>query len=149
MNYYYDPEIAAEVAAYVNYISPVVGAKEAMVKIDPELADNQLIFPDADDAQESPCLHDLTAGPGDRPSPRDSRRCSGRLMAGRRRTMPAPTSTWLGITKRFGAFTAVDDLNLTIPAGLVLRAARAVRLRQDDDAAHGRRPRGARPPGAS
>ncbi|MEO6532411.1 MAG: spermidine/putrescine ABC transporter substrate-binding protein [Pseudolysinimonas sp.] len=48
MNWYYDPEIAAEVAAYVNYITPVVGAKEAAVKIDPALADNQLIFPDAD-----------------------------------------------------------------------------------------------------
>jgi spermidine/putrescine transport system substrate-binding protein len=45
INYYYDPEVAAQVAAYVNYIPPVVGTKEAMVAIDPELADNQLIFP--------------------------------------------------------------------------------------------------------
>ena len=29
INYYYDPEVAAEVAAWVNYITPVVGAKEA------------------------------------------------------------------------------------------------------------------------
>lgn len=48
INWYYDPEIAAEVAAWVNYITPVVGAKEAAVAIDPELADNQLIFPDAE-----------------------------------------------------------------------------------------------------
>ncbi|MFC0682504.1 PotD/PotF family extracellular solute-binding protein [Lysobacter korlensis] len=46
MNYYYDPAVAAEVAAWVNYITPVAGAKEAMMDIDPELADNQLIFPD-------------------------------------------------------------------------------------------------------
>jgi len=46
INYYYDPEVAAQVAAYVNYIPPVVGTKEAMMKLDPELADNQLIFPD-------------------------------------------------------------------------------------------------------
>jgi spermidine/putrescine transport system substrate-binding protein len=48
MNYYYDPVVAAEVAAYVQYISPVSGAQEAMKDIDPELADNQWIFPDAE-----------------------------------------------------------------------------------------------------
>jgi spermidine/putrescine transport system substrate-binding protein len=47
MNYYYDPVVAAEVAAYVQYISPVAGAKEAMADIDPSLVDNQWIFPDA------------------------------------------------------------------------------------------------------
>lgn len=46
INYYYEPEVAAEVAAWVNYITPVVGAKEAAAAIDPELAENQLIFPD-------------------------------------------------------------------------------------------------------
>ena len=46
INYYYEPEVAAEVAAWVNYITPVVGAKEAAMAIDPELANNQLIFPD-------------------------------------------------------------------------------------------------------
>ncbi|MCL3860218.1 spermidine/putrescine ABC transporter substrate-binding protein [Actinotalea sp. K2] len=46
MDYYYQPEVAAEVAAYVNYICPVEGAREAMEAIDPELVDNQLIFPD-------------------------------------------------------------------------------------------------------
>lgn len=45
MDYYYEPEVAALVAQYVNYITPVVGAKEAMEKLDPELANNQLIFP--------------------------------------------------------------------------------------------------------
>ncbi|MFD4420392.1 PotD/PotF family extracellular solute-binding protein [Agromyces sp. NPDC058484] len=45
IDYYYEPEIAAEVAAWVNFITPVVGAKEAATAIDPELAENQLIFP--------------------------------------------------------------------------------------------------------
>ncbi len=48
IDYYYEPEVAAKVAAWVNYITPVQGAKEAAVKIDPDLANNQLIFPDAD-----------------------------------------------------------------------------------------------------
>jgi spermidine/putrescine transport system substrate-binding protein len=46
MNYYYEPAVAAELAAYVNYICPVQGAQEAITKIDPALATNPLIFPD-------------------------------------------------------------------------------------------------------
>jgi spermidine/putrescine transport system substrate-binding protein len=46
MNFVYDPKIAAQIAAYVNYVSPVKGAKEELRKIDPKLADNPLIFPD-------------------------------------------------------------------------------------------------------
>ncbi|WP_308468281.1 ABC transporter substrate-binding protein [Rathayibacter soli] len=46
INYYYEPAVAAEVAAWVNYITPVVGAKEAAAKIDPKLAEDQWIFPD-------------------------------------------------------------------------------------------------------
>jgi spermidine/putrescine transport system substrate-binding protein len=46
MNYYYQPEVAAELAAWVNYICPVEGAQEEMTKIDPSLAENPLIFPD-------------------------------------------------------------------------------------------------------
>ncbi len=46
MNYYYEPEVAAEVAAYVNFITPVKGAYEAALEIDEEVANNTLIFPD-------------------------------------------------------------------------------------------------------
>jgi spermidine/putrescine transport system substrate-binding protein len=46
MNYYYQPDVAAQLAAWVNYICPVQGAREEMTKIDPSLADNTLIFPD-------------------------------------------------------------------------------------------------------
>jgi spermidine/putrescine transport system substrate-binding protein len=45
MNFFYDPAIAAQVAAYVNYITPVKGTKEAITEIDPALAENPLIFP--------------------------------------------------------------------------------------------------------
>ena len=48
MNYYYDPKVAATLAAWVNYICPVEGAQEAMKEVDPSLVDNPLIFPDAD-----------------------------------------------------------------------------------------------------
>jgi len=48
MNFVYDPAIAAEIAAYINYVSPVKGAKAEMEKIDPDLAANPLIFPDDD-----------------------------------------------------------------------------------------------------
>ncbi len=46
MNYYYQPDVAAQLAAWVNYICPVQGAREEMTKIDQSLADNVLIFPD-------------------------------------------------------------------------------------------------------
>jgi len=45
MNYLYEPEVAAKLAAYINYISPVKGAKEVLAKTDPDIANNPLIFP--------------------------------------------------------------------------------------------------------
>jgi spermidine/putrescine transport system substrate-binding protein len=57
IDYYYEPETAARLAAYVWYISPVQGAQQAMEKVGPELVkaglidsvesmvENQLIFP--------------------------------------------------------------------------------------------------------
>jgi spermidine/putrescine transport system substrate-binding protein len=45
MNYLYDPVVAAKLAAWVNYISPVKGAREELEKTDPEIANNPLIFP--------------------------------------------------------------------------------------------------------
>jgi spermidine/putrescine transport system substrate-binding protein len=47
MDYYYQPEVAAEVAAYVNYVCPVQGAQAEMEKIDPDLAKSPFIFPSA------------------------------------------------------------------------------------------------------
>lgn len=45
IDFYYRPDIAAQVAAWVNFITPVAGAKEELATVDPELADNELIFP--------------------------------------------------------------------------------------------------------
>ena len=47
IDHYYDPAVAAEVAAYVNYVTPVDGTKAEMEELDPELATNELIFPTA------------------------------------------------------------------------------------------------------
>jgi spermidine/putrescine transport system substrate-binding protein len=47
INYYYEPSVAAEVAAYVNYVCPVKGAQAEMEKIDPKLAASEFIFPTA------------------------------------------------------------------------------------------------------
>ncbi len=60
INYYYEPEVAAEVALWVNYITPVVGAKEAAVAIDPEAAENQLIFPDEETLSQVKTFRALT-----------------------------------------------------------------------------------------
>ena len=60
MNHYYDPEIAAMVAAYVQYISPVQGAQEAMAKVDPALVDNQWIFPSTETLDNSYVFMTLT-----------------------------------------------------------------------------------------
>ncbi|MDR4531975.1 spermidine/putrescine ABC transporter substrate-binding protein [Glutamicibacter sp. PS] len=61
MNFYYDPAIAAEVAAYVNYICPVAGAREEMEKIDPELVENHLIFPSEEDLTKAHVIRTLNA----------------------------------------------------------------------------------------
>ncbi|PRA11352.1 polyamine ABC transporter substrate-binding protein [Arthrobacter sp. MYb211] len=61
MNFYYDPKVAAEVAAYVNFICPVVGAKEEMEKIDPSLVDNPLIFPTDEDLSHAHVFRSLSA----------------------------------------------------------------------------------------
>jgi spermidine/putrescine transport system substrate-binding protein len=45
IDFYYQPEVAAQVEAWVNFICPVVGAREALMEIDEELAENELIFP--------------------------------------------------------------------------------------------------------
>ncbi|HEV7495468.1 spermidine/putrescine ABC transporter substrate-binding protein [Baekduia sp.] len=45
MNFVYEPEIAAKIALYVNYLSPVKGVKSLVEKQDPKLANNPLVFP--------------------------------------------------------------------------------------------------------
>ncbi len=45
MNYVYEPEVAATLAIYVNYLSPVKGIQQIVEKTEPEIANNPLIFP--------------------------------------------------------------------------------------------------------
>jgi spermidine/putrescine transport system substrate-binding protein len=60
INFYYDPAIAAEVAAYVNYVCPVEGAQAEMEKIDPALAASPFIFPDASMSSKLNVFRSLT-----------------------------------------------------------------------------------------
>jgi spermidine/putrescine transport system substrate-binding protein len=48
INYYYEPTTMAKVEDYVNYISPVNGSRDVLLKSDPNVAKNVLIFPTAD-----------------------------------------------------------------------------------------------------
>jgi spermidine/putrescine transport system substrate-binding protein len=48
MNYVYEPEVAAKITAYVGSISPVDGIQELVAKTAPDLAENPLVFPDAE-----------------------------------------------------------------------------------------------------
>jgi spermidine/putrescine transport system substrate-binding protein len=47
MNFVYDPKVQADIAEWVNYVTPVAGVKRIVRKRDPKLAENQLIFPSA------------------------------------------------------------------------------------------------------
>ena len=60
INFYYDPAIAAEVAAYVNYVCPVKGAQAEMEKIAPELASSPFIFPDDEMSKRLNVFRSLT-----------------------------------------------------------------------------------------
>ncbi|AVH56209.1 MULTISPECIES: polyamine ABC transporter substrate-binding protein [Streptomyces] len=53
MDYYYEPAVAAELAAYINYVCPVDGVKPHLAKIDEDAANNPLIIPDKDMAAKS------------------------------------------------------------------------------------------------
>ena len=46
MDFVYDPVQAAQLTAWVQYLSPVQGVQEEVAKLDPELAENPLLFPD-------------------------------------------------------------------------------------------------------
>jgi spermidine/putrescine transport system substrate-binding protein len=48
IDFCYDPKVAAQIEAAVNYICPVKGAAEVLLAKDPEMAKNPLIFPPAD-----------------------------------------------------------------------------------------------------
>jgi spermidine/putrescine transport system substrate-binding protein len=48
INFVYDPQVQADIAEWVNYVTPVRGVKAILGKRDPALAKSELIFPSAD-----------------------------------------------------------------------------------------------------
>jgi spermidine/putrescine transport system substrate-binding protein len=52
MDFVYDPEIQAQITAYVNYVPPVKGTKEVLQQKNPEISKNKLIFPDLSKAHD-------------------------------------------------------------------------------------------------
>lgn len=46
MNFVYQPRVQADIAQYVEYVTPVDGVADVLRERDPELAENDLIFPD-------------------------------------------------------------------------------------------------------
>ena len=48
VNYYYDPTVSAAVSGSVDYISPVKGSDEILIKANPDDANNPLIIPPPD-----------------------------------------------------------------------------------------------------
>ena len=60
LNFIYQPEIAAQIAGYVNYTTPVQGVKEVFEKQGSDLADSDLIFPSEEfvaNCSTQPILH--------------------------------------------------------------------------------------------
>jgi spermidine/putrescine transport system substrate-binding protein len=52
MDFYYDPQVAAQLTAFMQYVPPVKGAKEILEKSHPELAQSELVFPDLTEAHD-------------------------------------------------------------------------------------------------
>jgi spermidine/putrescine transport system substrate-binding protein len=46
INFTYQPEVQADIAEFVNYVTPVEGVREILAERDPKLAQDPLIFPD-------------------------------------------------------------------------------------------------------
>ncbi|MFC9731569.1 ABC transporter substrate-binding protein [Streptomyces roseolus] len=61
IDYYYELPVAAQLAAYINYVCPVDGVKDELAKIDPELAANTLILPDKAMAKKSRAFRSLSS----------------------------------------------------------------------------------------
>jgi spermidine/putrescine transport system substrate-binding protein len=50
MDFVYDPKIAAQITAYLQYVPPIKNIRAELEKADPELVDSDLIFPDLSQA---------------------------------------------------------------------------------------------------
>jgi spermidine/putrescine transport system substrate-binding protein len=61
IDYYYEPPVAAQLAAYINFVCPVDGVRDELAKIDQAMADNVLILPDKQMAARSHAFRSLTS----------------------------------------------------------------------------------------
>ncbi|MFE7354909.1 spermidine/putrescine ABC transporter substrate-binding protein [Streptomyces sp. NPDC057543] len=61
IDHYYEPRVAAQLAAYINFVCPVDGVRDELAKIDQAMADNVLILPDKEMAARSHAFRSLTA----------------------------------------------------------------------------------------
>ncbi|WP_351223598.1 spermidine/putrescine ABC transporter substrate-binding protein [Streptomyces sp. NPDC002133] len=61
IDYYYELPVAAQLAAYINYVCPVDGVKDELARIDPALAANTLILPDKAMAAKSHAFRSLSS----------------------------------------------------------------------------------------
>lgn len=60
IDHYYELPIAAQLAAYINYVCPVEGVRAELAKIDESMASNPLILPDAAMASQSHAFRSLS-----------------------------------------------------------------------------------------
>lgn len=60
IDYYYEPEPAARLAAYINYVCPVDGVRPELAKLDKKAAENPLILPDKEMAAKSRAFRSLS-----------------------------------------------------------------------------------------
>ncbi|WP_031054695.1 ABC transporter substrate-binding protein [Streptomyces sp. NRRL F-5702] len=60
IDYYYEPPVAAQLAAYINYVCPVDGVREELAEIDESMASNTLILPDKEMAAKSRSFRSLS-----------------------------------------------------------------------------------------
>ncbi|MDT0428683.1 polyamine ABC transporter substrate-binding protein [Streptomyces salyersiae] len=59
IDHYYEPPVAARLAAYINYVCPVDGVAAELAAIDPAMASNTLILPDGPMAAKSHSFRSL------------------------------------------------------------------------------------------
>jgi spermidine/putrescine transport system substrate-binding protein len=62
MNYVYQPQIAANITDYVQYVTPVNGVRPILEKMDPKVANDPKIFPTQQEL--APCSQDPNGPPG-------------------------------------------------------------------------------------
>ncbi|MFE2115032.1 PotD/PotF family extracellular solute-binding protein [Streptomyces microflavus] len=60
IDYYYEPPVAAQLAAYINYVCPVDGVRDELATIDESMASNTLILPDREMAAKSRSFRSLS-----------------------------------------------------------------------------------------